>query len=161
MKGLSDIHLFNKYDLMINGNPILNAISSKLNAEINIPEKGIVEHFPSEGQIGSIPIKLEKSEFDKIMKDLPFQDYFCRKMEITARELQNKINKYIETKCKEYCKKNHIPTEVWTSFAVAEYFNNQRWEVRYKCELVCGVKVTSRIKDKDLQKDVSISLELY
>lgn len=31
MKGLSDIHLFSRQDLMINGNPILNKVSDKLN----------------------------------------------------------------------------------------------------------------------------------
>ena len=67
----------------------------------------------------------------------------------------------METKCEEFCKKNHISTEVWSSFAEYENFNNHRWEVRYKGDLVCGVKVISEIKEKDVQKDVNVSLELY
>jgi hypothetical protein len=161
MKGLSDIHLYSRQDLMINGNPILNAVSDKLNAEINIPQKGFAEYCHSEGQIGSISVKLEKPKLDEIIKDLPFQDYFWQQMEISARELRKKINEYLETKCEDFCKKNCITTEVFTSFAEFENFNNHKWEVRYKGDLVCGVKVISEIKDKGLQKDVSVSLELY
>lgn len=161
MKELSDIHLFSRQDLMINGNPILNNVSDKLNSEIRVPEKGFAEYCSSEVQTGSVSVKLEKNKFDEIMKDIPFQDYFWQKMKITARELQKKINEYMETKCEEFCKKNHISIEVWSSFAVYENFNNHRWEVRYKGDFVCGVKVISEIKEKDMQKDVNVSLELY
>ena len=161
MKGLSDIHLISRQDLMINGNSILNNVSDKLNSEIRVPEKGFAEYCSSEFQTDSVSVKLEKPKFDEIMKDIPFQDYFLQQMKIAERELQKKINEYMETKCEEFCKKNRIPTEVWSSFAVFENFNHHKWEVRYKGDLVCGVKVISEIKEKDMQKDVSLSLELY
>ena len=81
--------------------------------------------------------------------------------EITAKELLRMINEYLERKCEDYCKYNRIPVEVWMSFATSEHFPDNRWEVRYKGELICGVKVVCELKQKDFSEKTSISLEMY
>ena len=115
----------------------------------------------SEKQCGSIPIEISKVEWDKITNDLTLSEWMQQQRELTAKELLRMINEYLEKKCEDYCKHNRIPVEVWIGFATSEYFPDNRWEVRYKGELICGVKVVCELKQKDFSEKTSISLEMY
>lgn len=160
MRSLKDIHLITREDLFLDNNPFVKKISKKLDAAIKAP-KVALPLSSSEEQCGSIPIEISKDEWDKIINDLTLSEWMQQQREITAKELLRMINEYLEKKCEDYCEHNRIPVEVWMSFATSEYFPDNRWEVRYKGELVCGVKVVCELKQKDFSEKTSISLEMY
>jgi hypothetical protein len=148
MKGLSDIHPISRYDLMVNRNPLSKVISNKLDVELNIPEKEMPTYCPSEPQCGNISVNWKESEVSDVMKGLFFEDFTEHKLRTFMKKLQKKVDSYMEKKCKEYCKKNHLPIEAWRGFAVAEYqgiIGGYKWEIRHNGDIVCGVKVTTKI----------------
>lgn len=160
MGSLKDIHLISREDLFLDNNPFVKKISKKLDAALKAP-KVKLPLSSSEKQCGSIPIEISKVEWDKITNDLTLSEWMQQQRELTAKELLRMINEYLEKKCEDYCKHNRIPVEVWKSFATSEYFPDNRWEVRYQGELVCGVKVFYELKQKDFSEKTSISLEMY
>jgi len=160
MGSLKDMHLISREDLFLDNNPFVKKFSEKLDAAIKAP-KVELPLSSSEKQCGSIPIEISKVEWDKITNDLTLSEWMQQQREITAKELLRMINEYLEKKCEDYCKHNRIPVEVWMSFATSEHFPDNRWEVRYQGELVCGVKVVYELKQKDFSEKTSISLEVY
>lgn len=160
MGSLKDIHLITREDLFLDNNPFVKKISKKLDAVINVPKVGL-PLSSTEKQCGSIPIEISKVEWDKIINDLTLSEWMQQQRKTTAEELLKMINEYLEKKCEDYCKYNRIPIEVWMSFAASEYFPDNRWEVRYKGELVCGVRIIYELKHEDFSEKTSISLELY
>lgn len=160
MGSLKDIHLITREDLFLDNNPFVKKTSKRLDAAIKVP-KVELPLSSSEKQCGFIPIEISKVEWDKITNDLTLSEWMQQQRELTAKELLRMISEYLEKKCEDYCKHNRIPVEVWTSFATSEYFPDNRWEVRFKGELVCGVKVVCELKQKDFSEKTSISLEMY
>lgn len=160
MGSLKDIHLISREDLFLDNNPFVKKISKKLDAAIKAPKVGL-PLSSSEKQCGSIPIEISKVEWDKIVNDLTLSEWMQQQRKITAEELLRMINEYLEKKCEDYCKHNRIPIEAWIGFATSEYFPDNRWEVRYKGELICGVKVVCELKHIDFSEKTSISLEMY
>jgi len=164
MKGLSDIHPISRYDLMVNGNPLSKVISDKLDVELNVPEKEMPTYCPSEPRCGNISVEWKKSEFDKILEGLKFEDFTEHKLKTFMEKLQKKVDSYMIKKCKEYCKKNHIPFGCWAGFTIAEYqgvIGGYKWEIRYNEDVVCGVKVITKITGTGMKTKASSSLELY
>ena len=160
MDSLKDIHLITREDLFLDDNPFVKKISEKLNVALKTPKMEL-SLSSSEQQCGSIPIEISKVEWDKIINDLTLSEWMQQQRKTTAEELLRMINEYLEKKCEDYCKYNRIPVEVWMSFATSEHFKDNRWEVRFKDELVCGVKVVCELKQKDFSEKTSISLEMY
>lgn len=160
MGSLKDIHLITREDLFLDNNPFVKKISEKLDAALNAP-KVELPLSSSEQQCGSIPIEISKVEWDKITNDLTLSEWMQQQREATAKELLKMINEYLEKKCEDYCKYNSIPILDWIRFAAAEHFPDNRWEVRYKDELICGAKVVCELKQKDFSEKTSISLEVY
>ena len=160
MGSLKDIHLITREDLFLDDNPFVKKISEELNAALKTPKVKLP--LSSSGQqCGSIPIEISKVEWDKITNDLTLSEWMQQQRKTTAEVLHRMIDEYLEKKCEDYCKYNRIPVEVWMSFATSEYFKDNRWEVRFKGELVCGVKVVCELKQKDFSEKTSITLEMY
>lgn len=158
MKGLSDIHLFSSWDLK--DNPIKMRMAESLKLAAEMPDKPFSFWPSSEPQCGTIPMKLNQEQWDNVISTLKEQTDLLELRRYKAEELRKEINQYLERKCKEYCEKNMIDFIQWSQFGASQHKDNA-WEVYYMGELVCGVKVISEIKEKDMQKDVSLSLELY
>jgi len=156
MPGLSDTYLFTGWDL--ENNPIKMRISKTLKmSDKEFDKPFIVKPFPKP-QCDNISMQLSRKQWDAIFgKEELISSLLGKKIKID--ELQDKINDYMKKKCEEYCKVNRIAFEVWWSFATYESYGN-KWEIRYKGEVVCGAKVNCELKD-DNSTEVGVSLELY
>lgn len=157
MPGLSDIHLFTSWDS--ENNPIKMRITESLKLAAETSDKPFSFRPSSVPQCGTISMKLDQEQWDNVINTLKEQTDLLELRRYKAEELSKKINQYLERKCEEYCKVNRIAFEVWWSFATYESYGN-KWEIRYKGEIVCGAKVNCELKD-DNSTEASISLELY
>jgi hypothetical protein len=157
MPGLSDIHLFTHWDL--ENNPIKMRISETL--KLSAKERNDPFSFKpsSVPQCGTISMKLNQTQWDSIFSILKKESDRIELRKMKAEELCEKINNYLESKCEEYIKVNRIGSEAWFGFATYESYKN-KYEIRYKGELICGAKISCELKDNNAT-EASISLELY
>ena len=155
MKGLSDVHLFNKWGL--NGNPISMRISDTL--EASLKDKPFSFRPSSESQCGTFSMKLDKTQWENVVNTLNQEFEFMDKQRTKAADLSKEINRYLEQKCEKYCKDNRISFIDWSHLAYSERRRNT-WEVRYNGELVCGAKVICETVDTDAL-EANVKLELY
>ena len=154
MAGLSDIHLFTGWEL--NCNPINMRISDTL--ETSLKDKPFNFKPSSEPQCGTLSMKLDKTQWNNVIKTLKEQSDLLELRRYKAEELSKEINQYLERKCEEYCEKNDINFISWSHFAYSEHRRNF-WEVKYKGELVCGAKVICELIEG--ATEASVKLELY
>lgn len=154
MAGLSDIHLFTGWEL--NGNPINMRISDTL--ETSLKDKPFSFTPSSVPQCGTLSMKLDKTQWNNVIKTLKEQSDLLELRRYKAEELSKEINQYLERKCEEYCEKNDINFISWSHFAYSEHRRNF-WEVKYKGELVCGAKVICELIEG--ATEASVKLELY
>jgi len=157
MNGLSSVHLFSVWYLK--GNPIKMRMAESLKLAAETPDKPFSFRPSSEPQCGTLSMKLDKPQWEKIVKTLHDEFDFMEKQRTKAADLCKEINRYLERKCEEYCSKNNIDFIEWSHFAHSEHRRNF-WEVKYKGEVVCGAKVICELTDTNAT-EASVQLELY
>lgn len=86
MKGLSDIHLFNRWEL--NGNPINMRISDTL--ESSLKNKSFSFRPSSKPQCGTISMKLDQEQWDSVINTLKEQSDLLELRRYKAEELSKK-----------------------------------------------------------------------
>lgn len=154
MAGLSDIHLFTGWEL--NGNPINMRISDTL--ETSLKDKPFSFTPSSVPQCGTLSMKLDKTQWNNVIKTLKEQSDLLELRRYKAEELSKEINHYLERKCEEYCEKNNIDFIQWSQFGDSQRKDNA-WEVYYKGELVCGAKLNFELVEG--ATETNMNLELY
>ena len=156
MPGLSSVHLFDKYDLTINGSPIKKVFSDALKAAVDEPEFSIdwSKHKDICGTISLKPKNIE--EIDHIVAGLTLDNYINDQHNILVSEIAKEINKYFEDKVGTYCKLHNIDLLEWSRNGQVKYWKN-RTEYSYKGEIVCGVEV---IQDELIPEDFKLKKTL-
>ena len=104
-EGLSSVHLFSGWDLKDNPIKVRMAESLKLAAETDKPFSFRPSSVP---QCGTLSMKLDKTQWNNVIKTLKEQSDLLELRRYKAEELSKKINQYLERKCEEYCEKNMI-----------------------------------------------------
>ena len=151
MKGLSDIHLFSSWDLK--DNPIKMRMAESLKLAAETPDKPFSFRPSSESQCGTVSMKLDKTQWNNVIKTLKEQSDLLELRRYKAEELSKKINQYLERKCKEYCDfkgkaKGNLAAQCFSSF-----------ELYYMGELVCGARLDFELVEG--ATEASVKLELY
>lgn len=156
MAGLSDIHLFRNWEL--NSNPVSIKFSETLKMATKEMDNPFSYRPSSMPQCGTISIKLDQKQWGNIIDTLHEDFNFMLNQRIKANDLCKEINRYLERKCEEYCKKNNIDFIDWSRFASSKHEKNV-WKVYYKDELICGAKVNCELVESATES--SVKLELY
>lgn len=156
MKGLSDIHLFSSWDSK--NNPITKHMAESLKLATEMPDNPLSFRPSSELQCGTISMELDPEQWDNVISTLKEQSDLLELRRYKAEELRKEINRYLERKCEEYCKKNNIDCIDWSKFASSKHEKNV-WEVYYKDEFICGAKVNCELIEG--ATEASVKLQLY
>lgn len=156
MPGLSSVHLFDKYDLTINGSPIKKVFSDALKAAVEEPEFS-VDWSKHKDICGTIPFKIKsKEELDHIIDDLNLSNYIHDQHQAVVNEVAKSVNKYLEGRVNEYCKLYNIDMLEWSRNGKVKYWKNKT-EYYYKEEFICGVEV---IQDELIPEDFKLKKTL-
>lgn len=153
----------NEYNVFINENPISKVISDKLKA-------GLKEDCPvsfaktDNEQCGTISwdgVSLEKlKEITAEFETIPKETFFDEKVK-AAKELNRKMNEYLDGKIKEYLRKHLLTIFDWEENGKCSTYLDRRYEYYYKDEFICGAKINISPDATTLNMDCQIELILY
>lgn len=89
------------------------------------------------------------------------QAYWERRKRL-VEEMEKEINSYLERKCDEYRTKNNLPLTEWMDGARSIQVNG-KWEVYFKDELVCGVRIVSMTSEQTGEFSITLksAVEFY
>ena len=151
------------YNVFINGKPILKVISDKLEAGLkeNCPISFAKTDNEQCGTISWSGASLEKlkeitAELDTISKET----FFDEKVR-AAKELNKKMNEYLEGKIKEYLSKHLLSLDDWAENGKAFTYPDKRYEYYYENEFICGARINTIYDEISISKDCVIELNLY
>lgn len=151
------------YDLFLNGKPISKIISDKL-------EAGLKEDTPisfaktDNEQCGTISwsgVSLEKlkavtAELETIHKET----FFDEKVKV-AKELNRKMNEYLEGKIRKYLSDHLLSFVDWSRDGKSNVYTDGRYEYFYKDDFICGAQIKTAINKVSTNLDSQIELILY
>lgn len=149
MAGLSSIHLFDRYDLTLDGNPIKKVMSDTFNAELNEQEYKI-DFSRSKGLSGTISWS-DKDTVDRIADTMNFLKYLEEQENIVSK-VSKEVNKYIEDKVNCYLRLHNISFLQWSKNGQVKYRKNMT-EYYYENEFICGVEI---IQDELIPDDMKL-----
>lgn len=150
-KGLSSIHLFDKYDLMINGSPIKKVMSDTLNAAVSEPEYKI-DFLKHKDICGTIPFKFNKEQFEQAVNTLKLDNFINNQQQSIISKIAEEVNEYLENKVRDYCKSHEINFIQWSKYGEKKHWPNKT-EYYYNEEFICGVEV---IQDELIPSDFKL-----
>jgi len=151
------------YNFFINDKPISKVIHDKL--EAGLKEDGPVSFFKTDNeQCGTISwsgVSLEKlkavtAELETIHKET----FFDEKGKV-AKELNRKMNEYLEGKIRKYLSDHLLSFVDWSKDGRADIYPDGRHEYFYKNDLICGVQIKTVINEVSTNLDGQIELILY
>ena len=150
------------YDLFLNGKPISKVISDKLEAVLK--EDGPIS-FPitDNEQCGTISwsgVSLEKLKEITAELDIIKESFFDEKVK-AAKELNRKMNEYLEGKIRKYLSDNLLSFVDWSRDGRADIYTDGRHEYFYKNDFICGVQIKTIINELPTNLDSQIELILY
>ena len=151
------------YDLFLNGNPISKVISDKL--EAGLKENGPIS-FPvtDNEQCGTISwsgVSLEKlKEITAELETISKETFFDEKAKV-AKELNRKMNEYLEGKIRKYLSDHLLSFVDWSRDGRAATYTDGRYEYYYKDDFICGAQVKTVINEVSTNLDSQIELILY
>ena len=137
MPGLSSIHLFDKYDFMLNGSPVKKVISDTLELEVNEPKFKI--ELPRDKQCGTITWS-DKDTVDHVADTMNFLKYLEEQENNIVSKISKEVGEYIEKKVNEFCEINNVSLIDWSKNGQIKQWKNKT-EYYYNDYLVCGVEI--------------------
>lgn len=149
------------YDVFINGNPISKVISDKL--EVGLKEDSPVSFAKTDnercGTISWSGVSLEKlkaitAELGTIHKET----FFDEKVKV-AKELNRKMNEYLEGKIGKYLSEHLLSFADWSRDGKSNVYTDGRYEYFYKDDFICGAQIKTIMNDMSIVS--KIELELY
>ena len=151
------------YALFLNGNPISKVISDKF--EAGLKEDGPVPFAKTDNkQCGTISwngTSLEKlKEVIAELETVPRETFFDEKVKV-AKELNRKMNEYLEGKIRKYLSDNLLSFVDWSRDGRADTYTDGRHEYYYKDDFICGIQIKTIINDLSISPDSKIELTLY
>jgi len=151
------------YDFFLNGKPISKVISDKL--EVGLKEDGPISFSKADkeqcGTISWSGVSIEKlKEAIAELETVPKETFFDEKIK-AAKELNRKMNEYLEGKIRKYLSDNHLSFIDWSRDGRADIYTDGRHEYFYKDDFICGVQIKTIINDLSISPDSKIELILY
>lgn len=150
------------YDLFLNGNPIAKMISNKLEARLK--EDGLSFAKTDNERCGTIGwngTSIEKlKEVIAELETVPRETFFDEKVKV-AKELNRKMNEYLEGKIRKYLSDHLLSFVDWSRDGRADIYPDGRHEYFYKNDLICGVQIKTVINEVPTNLDGQIELILY
>ena len=145
-----------KYEMRINGEPLSKIVSD----HINFGPVDIADPLWRE-QKGSISWTMDNSQLNNVFRELDKFNTLWEQKKVKVTELMDKVSEYMNKKVKDYCIKNNLlDPNLQVGFSKIENQYENKYEVRYLGDLVCGAKINAEIKDINTT-EATISLELY
>ena len=83
-----------------------------------------------------------ETQWKQAFQGLTALQAYWEKQKRLVEEMEKEINAYLERKCDEYRAKNNLPFTEWMDGA-RSIQGNGKWEVYFKDEFVCGVRIVS------------------
>lgn len=153
----------NDYNFFLNGKPISKVISDKL--EAGLKEDGPVSFTKTDNeQCGTISwsgVSLEKlKEVIAELETIHKETFFDEKVKI-AKELNRKMNEYLEGKIRKYLSDHLLSFIDWSRNGRADTYTDGRHEYFYKDDFICGAQVKTVINEVPNNLDGQIELILY
>lgn len=151
------------YDVFINENPVSKAISNKL--EVGLKEDGLVSFAKTDNeQCGTISwsgVSFEKlKEITAELETIPKETFFDEKVKV-AKELNRKINEYLEGKIRKYLSDHILSFVDWSRDGKSNVYTDGRYEYFYKDDFICGAQIKTVINEVATNLDSQIELILY
>ena len=151
------------YNFFLNGKPISKIISDKL--EAGLKEDGPVSFAKTDNeQCGTISwsgVSLEKlKEITAELETIHKETFFDEKVKI-AKELNRKMNEYLEGKIRKYLSDHLLSFVDWSRNGRADTYTDGRYEYFYKDDFICGAQVKTVINEVPNNLDGQIELILY
>lgn len=151
------------YEFLINGKPISKVISDKL--EAGLKEDGPVSFAKTDnercGTISWSGVSLEKlKEITAELNTISKETFFDEKIK-AAKELNRKMNEYLEGKIRKYLLDHFLSFVDWSRDGCADIYTDGRYEYFYKDDFICGVQIKTVINEVTTNLDSKIELILY
>ena len=151
------------YELLLNGNPVSKVISDKL--EVGLKDEGLISCSKTDNeQCGTISwsgVSLEKlKEITAELETIPKETFFDKKVKV-AKELNRKMNEYLDGKIRKYLSDHLLSFVDWSRDGKSNVYTDGRYEYFYKDDFICGVQVRTIINEVSIDMDSKIELILY
>lgn len=151
------------YEFLINGKPISKVISDKL--EAGLKEDGPVSFAKTDnercGTISWNGTYIEKlKEAIAELDTIPKETFFDEKVK-AAKELNRKMNEYLEGKIRKYLSDHLLSFVDWSRDGRADTYTDGRYEYFYKDDFICGAQIKTVINTVPTNLDSKIELILY
>lgn len=151
------------YEFLLNGKPISKVISDKL--EAGLKEDGPVSFAKTDNeQCGTISwsgTSLEKLKaITAELETVPRDTFFDEKVK-TAKELNRKLNEYLEGKIRKYLSDHLLSFIDWSRDGKSNVYTDGRHEYFYKDDFICGAQIKTVINEVPTNLDGQIELIFY
>lgn len=103
--------------------------------------------------------KMDETQLNQAFQGLTALQAYWEKQKLLADEMGKEINAYIERKCDEYRAKNNLLFPEWMDGA-RSIQGNGKWEVYFKDELVCGVRIASMTSEQTGEFSITLKNEV-
>lgn len=148
------------YEFLLNGNPISKVISDKL--EAGLKEDGPVSFAKTDNeQCGTISwsgVSLEKlKEVTAELETVPKETFFDEKVKV-AKELNRKMNEYLEGKIRKYLSDHLLSFADWSRDGKSDIYTDGRHEYFYKDDFICGVQIKTIINEVSIASKIELIL---
>lgn len=151
------------YDLFLNGNPISKVISDKLEAGLKVDSPVSFAKTDNErcGTISWSGTSLEKLKaITADLETIHKETFFDEKVKV-AKELNRKMNEYLEGKIRKYLSDHLLSFVDWSRDGRSDVYVDGRYEYFYKDDFICGVQIKTVINTVPTNLDSQIELVLY